>query len=497
MLPKNIAQNNISAQIGNAFHGLEESAVIPKKVLPKLYPTNLSGKIVWPIIEGGKGIGASNGKSAGAFAAAGAIGTISGVNADSYDKDGNPIPYIYTGKTRKERQLELISQSIKGGITQAQIAHDVSGGMGRIHMNVLWEMGGTQKVLEGILSNTKGLIHGITCGAGMPYKLAEFAARYQIYYYPIVSSMRAFRALWKRSYSKISDWLGGVVYEDPWRAGGHNGLSNSENPLEPENPYPRVAAIRSYMNEVGLRDTPIVMAGGVWHLNDWQDWLDNPEIGNIAFQLGTRPLLTQESPISNSWKNKLLNIAKGDVSLNKFSPTGFYSSAVHNDFLQELYERSERQILVSKEQSEHFSATLPIKVKGRQLYIESSQLDKVNQWLNNGFTTPLITPDDTIIFVSPDRASIILQDQRDCMGCLSACGFSNWAENEKGTTGRKADPRSYCIQKTLQKIIHSEDCEDNLMFAGHNVYKFANDPFYANGHIPTVRELIERILQGD
>ena len=42
------------------------------------------------------------------------------------------------------------------------------------------------------------------------------------------------------------------------------------------------------------------------------------------------------------------------------------------------------------------------------------------------------------------------------MGCLSACLFSNWAQNEEGTTGKKADPRSYCIQKTLQEISHSD-----------------------------------------
>jgi len=35
------------------------------------------------------------------------------------------------------------------------------------------------------------------------------------------------------------------------------------------------------------------------------------------------------------------------------------------------------------------------------------------------------------------------------------------------------------------------------MFAGHNAYRFASDPFYANGFIPTVGQLVERILTGD
>ena len=35
------------------------------------------------------------------------------------------------------------------------------------------------------------------------------------------------------------------------------------------------------------------------------------------------------------------------------------------------------------------------------------------------------------------------------------------------------------------------------MFAGHNTHRFADDPFYADGFIPTVRQLIERIRTGD
>ena len=62
---------------------------------------------------------------------------------------------------------------------------------------------------------------------------------------------------------------------------------------------------------------------------------------------------------------------------------------------------------------------------------------------------------------------MIRKDQADCMGCLSQCAFSSWADNEKNSTGRLADPRSFCIQKTLQDIAHGGPVEQNLMFAGH------------------------------
>ncbi len=456
----------------------------------------ISGKEVLPLVEGGKGISVSNGESSGAWAAAGGVGTFSAVNADAHDADGNLIPVVYHGKTRRERHDELIAYAIKGGITQARLAHERSNGQGRIHMNVLWEMGAVEPILHGVLSQTKGLVHGVTCGAGMPYKLAEICASYGVYYYPIVSSARAFHILWKRAYSRFADSLGGVVYEDPWLAGGHNGLSNSEDPLIPEDPMPRVIALRKAMRECGLAETPIFMAGGVWWLSEWANWLDNPEIGPVAFQFGTRPLLTQESPISASWKKKLLTLKKGDIRLNRFSPTGFYSSGVRNDFMQNLEDRSARQVAYSVDPVGEHTQAFPVGARGRVVYLAPHDKVSADIWVKQGFDTPMRTPDSTLIFVTEAESNQILTDQINCMGCLSACKFSNWAQNETWSTGKKADPRSFCIQKTLQEISHSEDVDHQLMFAGHQAYRFAQDPFYANGFIPTVKQLVDQLQTG-
>ena len=463
-----------------------------------LKPLVISGREVLPLVEGGKGISVSNGESSGAWAASGGIGTFSGVNADSYDENGNLIPQIYHGKTRRERHEELVAFAIRGGIYQARVAHETANGEGRIHMNVLWEMGASERILHGVLDGAKGLIHGVTCGAGMPYRVAEICAKYGVYYYPIVSSARAFRALWKRAYHRFREWLGAVVYEDPWLAGGHNGLSNSEDPDRPEPPFPRVLELRRLMaTECGLADTPIVMAGGVWYLREWEDWIDNPDLGPIAFQFGTRPLLTKESPISDAWKRRLLTLKEGDVFLNRFSPTGFYSSAVNNPFIQELRGRSERQVAYSSSPVGEHEWPFAVGARGRLVYLTAADKLRAEEWVAQGYTEAMRTPDSTLIFVTPAKAREILTDQINCMGCLSACRFSNWAQNEAGTTGRKADPRSYCIQKTLQAISHSDDTENQLMFAGQNAYRFASDPFYANGFIPTVKQLVTRIQTGD
>ena len=123
-------------------------------MLKGLNPTIISGKEVLPIIEGGKGVAVTTG--------------ISSVNCDYIDENGVDVPLIFRGKTRNERHEELISHSIQGAISQARIAWETSKGRGRIHMNVLWEMGGCQRVLEGVLDKAQGMVHGVTCGAGMP-----------------------------------------------------------------------------------------------------------------------------------------------------------------------------------------------------------------------------------------------------------------------------------------------------------------------------------------
>ena len=310
--------------------------------------------------------------------------------------------------------------------------------------------------------------------------------------------MRAFRALWKRSYSKCQDLLGAIVYEDPWLAGGHNGLSNSEDPTKPQDPYPRVAEIRKFMNSVGLENVPIIMAGGVWRLDEWKDWIDNKEVGPIAFQFGTRPIVTKEYPVPQEWKSILLDLKKGDIYLNRFSPTGFYSSAIENDFIRELKFIEDSQLKYSSSKNEEFSVEVEFGKRGRKIYIQQKDQQKVKSLQSQGFDEMIKTPDTTVIFVSKQKALQIKKDQIDCMGCLSQCRFSNWSQDKaiNYTTDKKPDPRSFCIQKTLQDVKNGIEINKQLMFSGHNAYRFATDEFYKDGHIPTIAELIERISIG-
>ena len=337
----------------------------------------------------------------------------------------------------------------------------------------------------------------------MPYRLSDIAARFGVHYYPIVSSARAFNALWKRAYSKAADLLGGVVYEDPWLAGGHNGLSNGEDPNRPQAPYERVLELRRLMRTFGLGETPIIMAGGVWWLEEWEDWIDNPDLGPVAFQFGTRPLLTRESPIPESWKQTLLHLKPGDVYLNKFSPTGFYSSAVNNSFMRGLRERSERQVAFSGEPLGAHIAAYGVGARKRLVYLAPADLARVQAWEAEGYTEALRTPDSTLVFETREHAAEIMGRTKSpaWAACRNAGSRTGASTDPTTGNGRKADPRSFCIQKTLQSISHAapedvEATENNLMFGGQNATRFASDPFYSNGFVPTVKQLVERILTG-
>lgn len=450
---------------------------------------SISGVDVLPLVEGGKGVSISTGETCGAWAANGAVGTFSAVNADSYDENGNIIPQIYHSNNRQERHRQLIEYAVAGGIAQAKIAKDRSNGKGRIHMNALWEMGGSEEIITRILEGAKNCIHGVVCGAGMPYGLADIATKFGVYYYPIVSSARAFSALFRRSFKKCVELLGGVVYEDPWLAGGHNGLSNAESPDAPMNPYLRLVELRKTLNLFNLVSLPIIIAGSVWWLSEWEDYINNPELGNVAFQFGTRPILTTECPVAKAWQPKLMSLKRGDVKLTKLSPTGFYSSAVNNEMLSDLLARQERQTPIVE------NSDLSVQIFGREICLNPNFKDKIEQWKSEGFSVPMLTPNNMVVFVTPEQSKEILNDQRNCSGCLSACNFSSWCQT-KGSTGRIPDPRSFCIQKNLQAIAHGGDLEKNLMFAGHSAYRFAQDPFYENNFIPTTKQLIDRIVTG-
>src|SRR3546814_21022450 len=81
-------------------------------------------------------LSATNHASSGAWAAAGGIGTVSAVNADSYDPEGKIIPQVYHALTRRDRHEELIQYAIDGASEQVRRAYDITGGKGALNLKI-------------------------------------------------------------------------------------------------------------------------------------------------------------------------------------------------------------------------------------------------------------------------------------------------------------------------------------------------------------------------
>ena len=131
----------------------------------------------------------------------------------------------------------------------------------------------------------------------------------------------------------------------------------------------------------------------------------------------------------------------------------------------------------------------------RNIYNKPQDVAKAQKQLDAGLSVIQETPDSTVVFMTPEDWKKMKQDRAECVGCLSQCQFSTWSR-ANGTTGKLPDPRTYCIHKTLYEVGHGGSIKDHLLFAGHQVYRFATDPLYRNG-IPSVKELIEKIKMGE
>jgi hypothetical protein len=93
---------------------------------------------------------------------------------------------------------------------------------------------------------------------------------------------------------------------------------------------------------------------------------------------------------------------------------------VNNEFIQELRARGERQVAYTAEPMGEHEAEFRTGPRGRPVWLTPHDAEAARGWVGQGFTETMRTPDSTLIFVTPDKAEEIRQDQINCMGCLSS-----------------------------------------------------------------------------
>ena len=86
---------------------------------------------------------------------------------------------------------------------------------------------------------------------------------------------------------------------------------------------------------------------------------------------------------------------------------------------------------------------------------------------------------------------------RPAWAASAPAGSPTGRRTRTGTTGKPADPRSYCIQKTLQAIAHGGDVDRQPDVRRPQRLSLRQDPFYATASCRRVRQLVDRILTGD
>lgn len=274
-------------------------------------------KEVYPIIQGGMGVGISRSNLAGNVAKEGGIGIISTaqIGYDEPEFEQNPI----------QTNLKAIEKHIKK-------AKEIAEGNGLVGVNIMVATNQYEKYVE---AAAKAGADVIISGAGLPVDLPKYVEGYDSKIAPIVSSVKAANVImkmWDRKYKRVPDFL---VIEGP-KAGGHLGfakeqLDDIEHLNYEEEIKGIIAAKKSYEEKYG-RTIPVITAGGIF---DYNDVCHQLELGADGVQIATRFVVTKECDASEAYKQAYLDAKKEDIKIT-ISPVGMPGRAMKNAFIEQV-----------------------------------------------------------------------------------------------------------------------------------------------------------------
>ncbi|MCR1899769.1 nitronate monooxygenase family protein [Irregularibacter muris] len=281
--------------------------------LPELRIGNLIARV--PIVQGGMGVGISLSSLAGAVAAQGGIGVISGVeigfNEPDYSKDKRQAN-IRALKYHIQRAKEICREGIIG-------------------LNLMTALNNFDEM---VVEAVKSKVDIIFAGAGLPLNLPKLTKDSDTKIAPIVSSGRTAAVIcktWDKRHQVIPD---AIVVEGP-DAGGHLGFSREDL----DNPSTHLSSILLEVFEAIKpfeqkyhKKIPVIAAGGIF---DGKDIAHLIKCGAAGVQIGTRFAATFECDASQEFKNTYVRAQKDDLTLIQ-SPVGMIGRAINNGFLKKV-----------------------------------------------------------------------------------------------------------------------------------------------------------------
>ncbi len=274
-------------------------------------------KEVYPIIQGGMGVGVSRSSLAGSVAREDGIGIISTAQI-GYDE-----PEF------EKRPIETNLKAIKKHIVKAK---EIAEGNGLIGVNI---MVATKQYADYVQAAAKAGADVIISGAGLPVDLPKYVEGYESKIAPIVSSVKAANVIlkmWDRKYKRIPDFL---VIEGP-KAGGHLGfakeqLDDIEN-LNYEEEIKGIITAKKNYEEKYAKPIPVITAGGIF---DYKDICRQLELGADGVQIATRFVVTKECDASDRYKQAYIDAKKEDIKIT-ISPVGMPGRAIGNAFIEHV-----------------------------------------------------------------------------------------------------------------------------------------------------------------
>ena len=290
--------------------------------LPELKIGNLVAKL--PIVQGGMGVGISLSSLAGAVAAQGGIGVLSGVEIGFDEPD-----YAKNKKIANIRALKKHVQKAKkigmGGI---------------IGINLMTALNNFDEM---VIESVKAKIDIIFSGAGLPLNLPKLTKGSNTKIAPIVSSGRAASVIcksWDKRHQIIPD---AIVVEGP-KAGGHLGFAEKDIDKPESNLHHLLkdvlSAIKPYEEKYNKK-IPVIAGGGVF---DGKDIVDLIKAGAAGVQMGTRFVPTYECDASKEFKDAYIKAETDDLVLIQ-SPVGMIGRAIKNSFIEDVKAGQRKPVL--------------------------------------------------------------------------------------------------------------------------------------------------------